>query len=187
MRVLFIAVLLAGCASAQPAATTPAPARTLLASITITESAFKGPIRRKTGFEFHVVDSPPGAGGPVLEGQEFRDGKLVDSFDFGSSSTEIAAIEKVGLTPFDFDREVADATGRAQRQAQERGEVFLHGTRDGAQWEIVIVTKAGMFNLRAWNPVAEVDSLAPYSENLAKLKAVIDLLVHNYGRYRMGF
>ncbi len=44
-----------------------------------------------------------------------------------------------------------------------------------------------MFSLRAWNPVAEVDSLAPYSENLAKLKAVIDLLVHNYGRYRMGF
>ena len=187
MRVLFLAVLLAGCASSQPAATASGPARTLLASITITESAFKGPVRRKTGFEFLVVDAPPRDGGPILEGREFRDGKLVDSFDFGSSSTRIAAIEQVGLTPFDFDREVADATERARKQAEERGETFLHGARDGAQWEIVIVTKSGRFSLRAWNPVAEVDALAPYSENLAKLKAVIDLLVQDYGRYRMGF
>lgn len=181
-----IAVWLAGCASVQPAGIVPDPVRHLLASIMMTESAFKGRVARKTGFEFQVVDASPSAGGHVLEGKEFLDGKLIDSFDFGSSSTQIVAIENVGLTPFDFDREVADATERAQRLAQERGEVFLHGVRDGAEWEIVIVTKSGRFSLRAWNPVAEADSLAPYSENLARLKAVIDLLVHSYGRYKMG-
>jgi hypothetical protein len=183
---LLLALALAGCVCPPSAAPASDPARSLLASFIVTQSAFKGPIPRKTGFEFYVVATPPGLVGPLLEGRELRDGKVVDDFDWGSAPSEVEAIERVGLEPFDFGREIAEATERARKQALARGEAFVHGTRDGAEWEIVIVTKAGRFNLRAWNPVADVNSLAPYSANLAKLKTVIDLLAQYYGRLKMG-
>ena len=189
MRVLFIAVLLAGCTSVQPATTASAPARTLLASIMLTESSFKGPIKRKTGFEFHVRDAEAGVVGPILEGEEYRDGRLVDSFDAGSSSARvIAAIENVGLAPFDFDREVSAVVARLGKEAEQRGEDFLVlGSRDGAEWEIVIVTRSGRFTVRTTDPGGTTEIYAEHSENLAKLKTVIDLLALYYGRLKLGF
>lgn len=173
--------------SSRTHAPTPDPSRRLLASIIITESAFKGPIRRKAGFEFHVNDAP-GLGGPFLEGEEYRDGKLVDSFDSGSRSAEdIEAIEAVGLAPFDFEREVSAVEARLKKEAEQRGEDYIHpGSRDGAEWEVVIVTRSGRFSLRAVNPGETIDVYAEHSENLAKLKAVIDLLALYYGRLRLG-
>ena len=152
----------------------------------MTKSSFNGPIRRKTGFEFHV-NASPGVGGPFLEGEEYRDGKLVDSFDAGSSSASvIEAIEKVGLPPFDFDREVSAVVARLEKEAGQRGEDFLVlGSRDSPEWEIVIVTRSGRFSVRNLD-AGSIDVYAEYSENLAKLKTVIDLLAVYYGRLKFG-
>jgi len=183
---LLLAAWVLGSSASQSAEQAPDPDRRLLASFLMTESAHRGPIKRKTGFEFYVV-AGKGVGGPFLEAAQFRDGKVVDTLDWGSSSAEIEAIERVGLVPFDFDREVEKADERGEREAVARGEHFFHGSRDGATWEVVIVTSSGRFSMHAGNPTSEIDALAPYSENLAKLKAVIDLLTHYYGSYKLGF
>ena len=175
--------------SAPSAAPTAESGRHLLASMTMTRSASKGPIHRKTGFEFHVVDAAPIGGGPFLEGEEYRDGKLADSFDAGSGAARvIEQIEKIGLAPFDFELEVSSVEARREKEAAQRGEDYLPlGSRDGAEWEIVIVTRSGRFRVRTWNPGASFDAYAGYSENFAKLKAVVDLLALYYGRLKFGF
>jgi len=187
LLVLCVAACASGCASTQRHAPAADPARRLLASITITKSSFDGPIRRKTGFEFHVNDAP-GAGGPFLEGEKYRDGRLVDSFDGGSGSAKvIEAIGKVGLAPFDFAQEVRTVEARLEKEAEQRGEDYIApGSRDGAEWEIVIVTRSGRFSVRTANPGGTLDVYAGRSENLAKLKAVIDLLALYYGRLEFG-
>lgn len=184
---MLVALSLAGCASAQPAADVTSADRQLLASITRVESAHTGIVRRKTGFEFYVHAMPAGVVGPVLEGEEFRDGRLVDSFDGGSGSSSVVdAIERIGLSPFDFELEVKEVTARLQKTAAERGEMVVTGSRDGAEWEIVIVTASGRLEVRAWNPGSSFDALAEHSEKLAKLKAAIDLLAQYYGRLKLG-
>ena len=184
VSVLLFTLALSGCASAVAAA--PAdPGRRLLASFMITESAHRGVFQRKTGYEFYVVSAPQGVAGPFLEGAKFEDGRVVDTFDWGTASTEIAAIENVRLVPFDFNREVDEVSRKLRKEAARRGELYIQGSRDGAEWEIVIVTASGRFSLRAWNPTSEIEALAPHSENLARLKAVIDLLALYYGRLKM--
>jgi hypothetical protein len=185
---LLLALSLASCAGAPSAAPVTSTDRQLLASITIVESAHTGIARRKTGFEFYVHAMPAGVAGPVLEGEEFRDGRLVDSFDGGSDSAAVIdTIEKVGLAPFDFEREVEEVTARLQKNAAAGNpESLVTGSRDGAEWEIVIVTASGRLDARAWNPGSSIDGLAEHSENLAKLKAVIDLLAQYYGRLKIG-
>jgi hypothetical protein len=181
---LLFVTLAASCAAAPRAE----PARgNLFASIRITESAFKGPIRDKQGFFFYLHEEP-GVAGPMLEGYEFRNGKQVDEFGGGSESAGvIEAIRKAGLTPFDFKREVEEITARLQREATARGESFIGPqARDGAEWEIVIATESGPFTLRAWNPRGAIDQYAQYSKNIAKLKTVLDLLAQYYGQLKLG-
>ena len=38
------------------------------------------------------------------------------------------------------------------------------------------------YTARMWNPMSDLDSYAPYSPKIAKLKALIDLFALNYGR-----
>ena len=178
---------LCACAAALPAASKESDDDRLLASISVTNAAHSGPVRRRNGFFFYVRKEP-GVAGPMLEGYEYRDGKQIDSFGGGSDSADvIAAIEKVGLVPFDFDREVQTLSARLGREAQQRGEPFLGAqARDGAEFEIVIETGSGRLSLRAWNPGVTIDAFASHSENIAKLKAVIDLLSQYYGRLKIG-
>ena len=177
---------LCACAGSPPAVSQETEPGRLLASISVTESAHAGVLGKKNGFFFYIR-TPPGIVGPVLDGYEFRDGKEVDSFGGGSGSAEvIEAIEKIGLAPFDFEREVEDLTARLTREANARGELYVRGARDGAEMEIVIATASGRFELRAWNPGGDIDTLAQYSPNIAKLKAVIDLLSSYYGRLKLG-
>ena len=76
---------------------------------------------------------------------------------------------------------------RLEKEAKQRGEDYLHlGSRDGAEWEIVIVTRSGRFSVRTWNPGSSFDLYAEHSENLARLKTVIDLLAQYYGRLKLG-
>jgi len=183
---LFITLFAGGCIAAPPE-TSNAPQERLLASIRLTESASRGPVDKKHGFFFYVVVPPQGIIGPVLEGREFRDGRLVDEFGGGSGSADvIAAIEKVGLTPFDFDAEVEAITARLLREAQARDEVLVTRGRDGAEWEVIVATSGGELRLRAWNPRDTINQLAPHSENIAKLKRVLDLLSQYYGDLKIG-
>jgi len=181
-----LALFAAGCVAAPPAGVEAAP-RHLLASIRILESAFKGPISAKQGFFFYTHEEP-GIAGPTLEGYEFRGGKQVDEFGGGSDSAKvIEAISRVGLQPFDFEQEVEAVTAGLRKESERRGEWFLEPqARDGAKWEVIISTGTGMFTLTAWNPRVVIDAYAPHSENIAKLKAVLDLLAQYYGQLIIG-
>ena len=163
----------------------PRPVDRLLASIRITESSHQGPLQLNEGFYFYVR---PGehALGYTLEGYEVSKGEVVDAFGGGSSSREvIQAIEAVGLRPFDFAAESAPIVERLERDARERGEIVA-GVRDGAEWEIVIVTGAGKFQMKARNPRHTIEQCAPHSENIAKLQKVLELLALYYGELKIG-
>jgi hypothetical protein len=164
----------------------PRPVDRLLASIRITESSHHGPVKHNQGFFFYVR---PGehALGYTLEGYEVDKGKVVDAFGGASESREvIAAIEAVGLRPFDFEAESTRILDQLAREAAGQDRIFVHGARDGAEWEIVIVTGAGRFQMKAWNPRGTIDLCAPRSENIARLKKVLDLLAAYYGELKVG-
>ncbi len=57
---------------------------------------------------------------------------------------------------------------------------------DGAEWEIIISSESGQFTLRKWNPSGDFENYAPFSDNIAKLVAVIKLLSAFYGEGRIG-
>jgi hypothetical protein len=185
---MLMAVASPGMAASKPPASVDARQ---FASILMTRTASGAVVERKTGFVFSTEPIPTGTAGEViraLRGDEYRDGRRVESFGGGTeSATFVASIANVGLVPFDFDAEVAQVTARLSREAEQRGDTFLEPQgRDGNEWEITIATQAGMFTLRAWNPRASIDAYAPYSDKLARLKAVLDLLAQYYGRLKVG-
>jgi len=164
----------------------PRPVDRLFASIRITESAHQGPIRQNEGFFFYVR---PGehAAGYTLEGYEIRKGKVVDAFGGGSESREIIkAIEAVGLHPFDFEAEAAPILEQIEREERERGQPVVTGLRDASEWEIVIVTGAGRFQVKTWAPRYTIERCAPRSENFARLKKVLDILIAYYGELKIS-
>lgn len=174
---LFV-VLVAGCAARPQSLPVESADYHLLASMRTGGS----------GFLFYVHSVGPGTAGPLLEGYELRDGRVVDSFDGGSESASVVeTIAKIGLRPFDYDREVERVTALLRAQATARGEEFLApGTRDGAEWDIQISTAGGKFALRAWNPGFIIDAYAGHSDHIRMLKATIDLLAQYYGRLKLG-
>ena len=181
-------LLLAGCAGQPETLPREAPDYHLLASILMTETAGSGPVKANTGYFFYVRTAPPNVAGPMLEGYELRNGAAVDSFGGGSESAAVVeAILNVDLRPFDFDREVARVTAMLKARAAESGEFFVEPQgRDGAEWEIAIVTASGKFTLRAWNPGFTIDAYAAHSDDIRRLKATIDLLAQYYGRQKLG-
>ncbi len=99
-----------------------------------------------------------------------------------AGAATLAAIETVGLEPFDFRAEVAAVTARLRREAAARGEKYtLPAARDGGKLEIVIRTSRGTFRLEEWNPRTTIFALAPHSPQIAKLKAVIEILERHLG------
>ncbi len=154
----------------------------------MTEAAGSGPIKADTGFYFYVRSAPPNVAGPMLEGYELHDGRVVDSFGGGSDSAMVIdAIVKTGFKPFDYEREVARVSAMLKARAAESGEPFFEPQgRDGAEWEILLVTADGRFTLRAWNPGLTIDVYAAHSDDFRRLKTVIDLLATYYGRTKLG-
>lgn len=178
------ALTLLGCTSSRGVV----PEGVLLASILVVEDAHSGPSKGRTGVVFLVRELPTNAVGPVLEGYEYRDGKVVDAFGGGSDSRGvIEAIKRSNLEPFDFQQEVTSATARLRKEAEGRDEqLILGGSRDGALWEIVVLTEKGRLSIRERNPGGSIDAYAPYSEHLARLKLVMDQLALYYGRVKIG-
>jgi hypothetical protein len=147
-------------------------------SIRVTEGAFSGPTQGATGYFFHLREMANG-GGSRLTGYRYENGVRREDFGGASGSAGVVlAIREVGLEPFDFAAEVADTVAR--------DDLMLPFVLDGAEYEIAIHTSTGVFELRAWNPEPTIHAIAPHSEKIAKLKAVLDLLAQYYGRTRFG-
>jgi hypothetical protein len=156
----------------------PAPVGEAWASIRVTEGAFTGPTKGATGYFFHVREAANG-GDPRLTGSRYENGVRREVFGGASGSAGVVlAIRAVGLEPFDFAAEVADTVARH--------DLMLPFVMDGAQYEITLPTSTWVLVLRAWNPGPTINALAPHSENIAKLKAVLDLLAQSYGRSQFG-
>lgn len=155
-----------------------APEGVLLASVRLTEGAFSGQTQGNTGHFYYVRDSANGAGSR-LTGYRYENGVVRERLGGASASASVVrAIRDVGLEPFDFAAELAATV--------ERHDLMLPFTLDGAEYEITIRTSTGVFVLRAWNPGPTIDALAPHSEKIAKLKAVLDLLAQYCGRSQFG-
>ena len=180
---LFIFVLaLSGC-SCLGNIEQEAPEGELFISILMVEGAFSGPTKGKTGFVFYI-EQPPNANaiGPFLNGYRYRNGKLIDVFDHGSSAREyLQAIEALNFQPFNYQEELKSAV----KQAEKDYEIVVLGSRDGAKWELQINTRTGKFILNKWNPGGEIEFLAPYNENFRKLNSIIEILAKYYGSYHL--
>jgi hypothetical protein len=170
-------VLLAALTASVSAHDTPAvkPRGELMASVKVVGNAFGQKPKGKTGWEFYVVNVP-GVVGPMLDGFHYQDGELIDYVSAGSVSKDVVdAVNAVGLRPFDFAAAVKSAPKRMDT-------VVL----DGTNVEIRVMTPSGELRLQQWNPGTTIDGYAPYSSDIGKLKAVLDILALYIGRSRMG-
>lgn len=170
-------VLSAALAASVSAHETPAvtPRGELMASVKVVGNAFDQKPKGKTGWEFYVVEVP-GVAGPMLDGFHYRDGELIDYVSAGSVSKDVLdAVNAVGLRPFDFTAAVKSAP-------KPMDTVVL----DGTNVEIRVITPSGELRLQQWNPGAAIDGYAPYSADIGKLKAVLDILALYIGRSSMG-
>jgi hypothetical protein len=184
MRYLVLIVLLiSGCATCVPQIKDEVPKGEFFASMLITEGAFSGPITKKEGFVFYIEQpAQENVLGPFLNGYRYEKGELVEEFDQGSGAIEyIQKINQLNFVPFNYESELEKAVKEAEKDQEV---VVLHG-RDGAEWELKIATKNGMFKLREWNPGGEIEMLAPYNENFRKLNLIIKILAQYYGDYHI--
>ncbi|HZP59480.1 MAG TPA: hypothetical protein VFB27_04075 [Opitutaceae bacterium] len=183
MKIVFVifCLLLAGCAGIAPQ-----PRGQFFASIKMMKGAFSGPTEKDTGFLFYTDDTSD-AGRPFLTGYRIKNGGMEDVFGDSDSAKVMDAIAAVDLEPFDFKKEVEEVTDRLNKEAEKHGKnLLLPFAFDGAEYEIVIMTKKGRFALRDWNPGVAIEACAPYSPKIAKLKAVLDLLAQYYGHAHFG-
>ena len=185
MRPGVVAGLVLALAGTPALAKPPAPAGELLVSIEMREG-WK-PVKKRTGYWFYAERTSGNLVGPLVTGYEYSGGELVDEFGGGSEPDLVAEIEKLGLTSFDFDREVEIASQRLAEKNQDGERIVVCGVRDGARWEVTVVSGAGTFKLDAWNPGPQADCLAPVSENLAKLDKLFDLLRQFYADTKLQF
>jgi hypothetical protein len=189
MKTLIIVICLfaAGCSTAKREVVARLPLGTLFAEIRLTEGAFFGVEKGRSGFFFYVEEDN-GIAGPRLTGYRYKHDSLVGVLGGGSDSRDtVFALRAIGFEPFDYAAEVKSCEARIQAEAKARGEqVFAPFVLDGAEYEIVIVTQTGRFTLREWNPRVSIDYYAQHSEKIAKLKAVLDILAKYYGLLEFG-
>ena len=175
--IILIIVFLSGCSSINQ----KVPEGNLFVSILMTESAHGGKVFVKEGFEFYIEQPPPNMLGPFLNGYRYKNGNVIEYFDHGSAGGDfVKEIQSINFKPFDYDLEKIKAEEAAQKENR-----ILAGARDGAKWELRIITKDGEFYLHEWNPGGEIEVLAPYSKNFEKLNALIKVLALYYGSYHL--
>ncbi len=181
MKPLFLScclLFLAGCASTQPSV----PHGTLLFYVKITNVALgKAPAGDTGVFLFSEDDH--------VTAYEMRAGSVRatysrDPAETASLSQDIAAIDFI---PFDFEAEVKNATIRREARLKAAGKsALMRFDLDGSEFEIGFDGPKGKFVLRYWNPGSKIDDLAGDSENIAKLKRLIDRFAAYYGQSRFG-
>lgn len=155
-------------------------------SIRLTKGAFSGVEKGDTGIFFYREDEkfPTGSLG-LVTGAKLKHGRLVDFF--GGSTVEsnemLQQIEKIGFEPFDFEAELKRVDAILAEEAKRTGVQHMTSfALDGAEYEIKFTYGTVDFTLKQWNPTVTIDSYAPYSSKIAKLKAVIDCFALSYGR-----
>jgi hypothetical protein len=177
-------VFLMGLFGSWAVATPQNPPGELLASIEMIEGSF-APIKGRTGWWFQR--EPSLAGGYSVTGYEYRNGKLVDEFGGGSEDRLIDALDDIGLKQFDFDAAIESANQVMVSRAKEEADLVFPGVRDGARFRVTIATSAGKVVIEAWNPGSTADGLAPFNEDLSRLKRAFDLLRGFYADSKLQF
>jgi len=189
MKIFLIAICLlaAGCSTSIRDVAARPPSGTLFAEIRLTEGAFSGVEKGRSGFFFYIEEDD-GIAGPRLTGYRYVHDSLVGLLGGGSDSRDtVLALRAIGLEPFDYTAEVKSCEARIQAGAKARGEQIMPPfVLDGAEYEIVVVTPNGRFVLKEWNPGASIDYYASHSDKIAKLKAVLDILAKYCGRLEFG-
>lgn len=175
--IVFIVCILAGCSSLETKPTNG----DLFVSIMMTESAHGGIAHKKHGFEFYIEVPPPTTLGPFLHGYRYENGKLVEEFGQGSAGGNfIREIQELEFQPFNYEAELMKAEKAAQQDYPVIG-----GVRDGARWELKVITETGEFYLHQWNPESIIALMAPYNQNFEKLDQIIKILQRYYGSYHL--
>lgn len=174
---ILIIVFFSGCSSVKQ----EAPKGNLFVSILMTEGAHEGKVLGKEGFEFYIEQSPPNTLGPFLKGYRYKNGKVIEYFSLGSASRNfVKEIETIEFKPFDYELEKVKA-----EEAARKDYPIISAVKDGAKWELKIITSEGEFYLHEWNPRVEIEVLAPYCKNFKKLDTLIKVLSRYYGSYHL--
>lgn len=159
------------------------PQGTLLFYVKITDVALKQAPRGDTGVFFYSSVIPAG----FVQVYEMRDGAVRTSA--GSDANQTAALMRdlaaIDLRPFDFEAEAKQADERKSARLKAAGQDrMVRFDLDGAEFEIGFNGPNGNFVLRKWNPGWLVQDLASDSEDIDKLRRVIDRFAAFYGYSR---
>lgn len=151
----------------------------LYASIRLVENV-TGLEKRNTGFFFRVETLGGTFPKDILSGYRYDKGKLIEKFEV--SDETFAKIRETKLAPFDYADEIEIA---GKKELKKEGIFTLYG-RDGAKWEIIIITKNGTIQITDWNILEGLDWSSQHSEKLREIKLIIDALALDYGLSQFG-
>jgi hypothetical protein len=176
---LVLASAISACAHPSRRSTFDPPSGELLAALRVIQNAFSGPAR---GFFFYLEQTPDS--GFLLSVYEYRGGEIVGVVNAGTEETHqlLSKLSGIGFKPFDYDAEIQ----RAEIAKRNAGDQLDTIVLDGAEWEVTISTDEGRFVVRRWNPSGDFTNYARYSDHIARLMAVIEILSAQYGRSKIG-
>lgn len=184
---LLTLVLLAGCAHHQITPVYPPRAAEPIASIRITEDAFRGVIRRDTG-TFFFLKKGNGTSLGYLSTYVLSDGKVVAHWGTPlSKEKEAALLAKAPAAPFDYNAEVQKTDRRLSEAARRAGHAHERPiVLDGAEEEVFLATKNGPLRFKAWNVGPEIEFFAAHSRRIQEVDDYLSHLAQFYGRSAMG-
>ncbi len=180
-------LLLCGCAQHQVAPIYPPRTAEPIASIRITEDAFRGVIRRDTG-TFFFFERGTGRSLGYLSSYRLSDGKVVEHWGTPlSKEQEAALLAKAPATPFDYSAEVQKTDRRLSEAAKKAGHANERPiVLDGAEYEVFLATRNGPLRFKAWNVGPEIEFFATHSGRIKEVNDYLSHLALFYGRSAMG-
>lgn len=127
--------------------------------------------------------------GPFVDIYLVEDGKVTEVISQGSNGKElIERIRKIGLTSFDYHKEVKETIKKLEEEYKEKGKKYFPPmVLDGHIYEIYFELDDIELKFNASNPGHEIYELSKHSENIGKLYALYKELMLYYAERKFHF
>jgi hypothetical protein len=131
----------------------------------------------RTGIFYYYREAGPGQSS--LTGYRFQDGKVTDLAGGGGEEVEeqVKKLKALPIASFDVASELVAARRKMQTQTRR-----IFSVSDGGTYRIRYDFNGVSIDYTGQTPGAYINVLAPFSENLTNLKALMDFLALSYGR-----
>lgn len=144
----------------------------------------RGP-KARTGVFYYYEEMGPSSYGPLVSSYKLTEGKVDGLGGLGTVESEwfLKRLNALPVVSFDVQKEIDSTVASLRAEAQlNNGSYQPPMALDGCSFRIRYEFNGVSIDYTAWNPGLLIESLAPHSEKLKGLNALIELFAAQYGR-----